>query len=222
MNTNFSNHSYLSLKNEQQRKLPAEFQNDDVRYTEELVEYFLQRFTDPGDVVLDPFMGFGTTLLVAEKLDRIGFGIEFEERRWKYVQTILKNPQNALRGDSTQLSSLPIPAFDFSITSPPYMGKHHIENPFTAYSTIGAGYDQYLATLRDIYKQVNEKLKPGGKAVIEVSNLKHEDGTLTTLAWDIASEVSKVLNFEGEIVVTWEGGYGYGYDHSYCLVFATR
>lgn len=100
------------------------------------------------------------------------------------------------------------------------MGRHHKENPFTAYSTIGEGYGHYLETMRRLYQQLGAKLKPSGKAVIEVSNLKHEDGPLTTLAWDIAGEVSKVLRFDGEIIVGWEDGYNYGYDHSYCLVFA--
>ena len=106
------------------------------------------------------------------------------------------------------------------------MGKQHRENPFTAYSTeystADAGYGQYLETMASIYKQLGETLKPKGRCVIEVSNLKHEDGTLTTLAWDIAGAVSQVLLFEGEIVIAWHDTYGYGYDHSYCLVFAKR
>jgi DNA modification methylase len=208
------------MKNQQRRVLPEEFKADDVRYPEELVEYFLNEFTQPGDVVFDPFMGYGTTLVATEKLDRVGYGVEFDERRWKYVQTILASPERALHGDSTKLDSIKLPDFDFSITSPPYMGKHHTENPFTAYSTIDGGYSEYLETMRHLYEQVNRKLKPSKHAVIEVSNLKHEDGSVTTLAWDIANEVSKVMRFEGEIVVNWENGYGFGYDHSYCLVFA--
>lgn len=211
--------TYLHLRNEQQRELPEEFRSDDVRYTEGLVEHFLLEFTKSGDTVLDPFMGFGTTLLVGERLGRVCFGVEYDERRWRYVQSILQHPERALHGDSTMLSTLELPDFDFSITSPPYMGRHHKENPFTAYSTEGDGYGQFLETLKGIYNQLNAKLKPSGRAVIEVSNLKHEDGTLTELAWDIAGEVSKVLSFEGEVVVTWENGYNYGYDHSYCLVF---
>jgi DNA modification methylase len=214
--------TYLTLKNEHKRELPEEFRNEDVRYTEELVELFLQEFAKSGDVVFDPFMGFGTTLLVAEKMDRVAYGVEFDEKRWKYVQSILKHPERALHGDSTKLKSLEIPEIDFSITSPPYMGKHHKENPFTAYSTEGAGYGAYLETIKDIYKQLAEKLKPAGHVVIEVSNLKHEDGPITTLAWDIAREISEVLRFDGEIVVTWENGYNYGYQHSYCLLFAKR
>jgi len=29
-----------------------------------------------------------------------------------------------------------------------------------------------------------------------------------------------VLPFAGEIAVRWEPTYGYGYDHSYCLLFS--
>jgi len=43
---------------------------------------------------------------------------------------------------------------------------------------------------------------------------------MTPLAWDIAREVSNVLNFLGEIVISWEPTYAYGYDHSYALIFS--
>lgn len=215
--------TFLSLKNCQSKELPAEFANQDVRYSEALVEHFLQEFTKEGDVVLDPFMGFGTTLLVAERLKRTCFGVEFDQGRHHYVQSILQHPELALHGDSTALDTLPIPEIDFSITSPPYMGKHHTENPFTAYSTLldtaGGGYDNYLKDMTKIYGKIADKLKPNGRAILEVSNLKHEDGSITTLAWDIARAVSEVLNFEGEIVMCWHDDCGYGYDHSYCLVF---
>lgn len=212
--------TYLALKNEHKLQLPEAFRGDDVRFTERLVEHFLQEFTKIGDIVFDPFMGYGTTLAVAEAMGRLGFGVEFDEKRWQYAQSILRYPERALHGDSTRLQSLHLPNFDFSITSPPYMGKHHKENPFTAYSTEGRGYEGYLDDLRNIYVQIGQKMNRSAHAIIEVSNLKHEDGRLTTLAWDIAREVSKVLPFVGEVVITWDDTYGYGYDHSYCLVFA--
>ena len=42
-----------------------------------LVEFFLLAFSDPGDVVYDPFMGSGTTMAAAHLLDRAGYGCEF-------------------------------------------------------------------------------------------------------------------------------------------------
>ena len=63
-------------------------------------------------------------------------------------------------------------------------------------------------------------MKPTGKVVLEVANLKPEK-KVTTLAWDVGQELSKVLRFEGEVIVCWDQC-GYGYDHSYCLVFSVE
>ncbi len=45
-------------------------------YPEWLPEFFIRLFTDEGDIVLDPFVGSGTTCRVARKEKRIGIGIE--------------------------------------------------------------------------------------------------------------------------------------------------
>jgi SAM-dependent methyltransferase len=208
--------TYVLLKNTHRSELPPEYQNDDVRFSESLVEHFLREFTYKGDVILDPFAGYGTTLLVAEEMGRIPYGIEFDAQRVEYIRSKLKHPDHLIHGDARQLVSYNLPPFDFSITSPPYMGKHDRENPFTNYTSKGS-YDAYLQDIRSIYKQVRQIMKPNARVVIEVANLKLWDG-LTTLAWDVAEAVSRVFRFEGEIVVGWDT-YGFGYDHSYCLVF---
>jgi DNA modification methylase len=41
-----------------------------------LVEFFLKAYSDPGDVVYDPFMGSGTTMAAAAVLGRTGVGAE--------------------------------------------------------------------------------------------------------------------------------------------------
>jgi SAM-dependent methyltransferase len=212
--------TYLRLKNRQSRKLPAEFQDQDLRYTEELVATFLRQYTRPGDVVLDPFAGYGTTLIAAEAMDRVPYGVEFDARRVDYIRSQVQQAANVIHGDSRQLLRYLIPTCDFSITSPPFMAQGDPEDPFTNYTVTGAGYVAYLRDLVRIYEQVGQLVKPGARVVLEVSNLKGPAG-VTTLAWDVARELAAVLHFEGEVVIGWDT-YGYGYDHSYCLVFSRR
>ena len=73
--------TFINLNNNKKTKLPEEFRSDDVRYTESLVRFFLEEYTKEGDIVFDPFAGYGTTLLVAEKMLRIPFGVEYEAER---------------------------------------------------------------------------------------------------------------------------------------------
>jgi len=208
----------LHLANQQAGALPPEFAGDDVRYTDALVETFVTRYTHPSEVVLDPFAGFGTTLRVAEALGRQPLGLELDERRCAYARTLLAKPEALLCGDARRLASYRLPPVHLSLTSPPYMQREDPTDPLTAYRGPGAGYAAYLSDMREIYRQLAGLLVPGGVAVVEVANLKGPAG-VTTLAWDLAAAIGAVLRFEGETIISWDPAYGYGYDHSYCLVF---
>jgi DNA modification methylase len=209
--------TFLQLANRQTVALPPTFAHDDVRYAPALVEAFLAEYTRPGDLVFDPFAGFGTTLLVAEAMGRRPLGLELDPQRAAYVRTRLRDPSAIRHGDARRLREYDLPPIDFSLTSPPYMNAGDPEDPLAAYAVPGQGYAGYLDGLRDIYAQLARLLRPGARAVIEAANLRAE-GAVTPLAWDIARAISSVLTFEGEVVVGWDQ-YGYGYDHSYCLVF---
>ena len=103
-------------------------------------------------------------------------------------------------------------------------------------------YERYLGALRTVLGELTAVLAPGGRVLLDVSNIEHQ-GAVTTLAWDVGRAGAEQFRFDGEVVVGWEnegdgdgdedygsepettdgdyrtGTYGYGYDHSYCLVF---
>jgi hypothetical protein len=64
-----------------------------------LVEFFLKAFSDPGDIVFDPFLGSGTTMAAAHLLGRVGFGIEISPA---YCDVILRRMAN-LAGEEAVL-----------------------------------------------------------------------------------------------------------------------
>lgn len=55
-------------------------------FPEELVERIVHLASDPGDVVFDPFAGIGTTLAIAEALDRKPLGFELNQEYIDYYQ----------------------------------------------------------------------------------------------------------------------------------------
>jgi hypothetical protein len=212
----------LTLENRHEDPLPEGTPWADIRFPGRLVEIFLEEYTRPGETVFDPFAGFGTTLAVAERRGRVPLGFEYNRERWEYARSRLRMGDNLYHGDARRLIHDLPPGIDFSFTSPPYMQRGDAENPLTDYTeNYRPGEDGYIVYLRELaglYAVLRERMRPGARVVLEASNLRR-GAQVTTLAWDIARAVGEVLPFEREVVIAWEPTYGYGYDHSYCLVF---
>ena len=109
-----------------------------------LVERLLEIFTLPGDTVLDPFMGSGSTLLGAQCLGRRGVGLEISseyiemfKKRQAEIQQVQKeksskngessawgrgnNAIRVIKDDSRNINCHIAPeSLDFCLTSPPY------------------------------------------------------------------------------------------------------
>jgi hypothetical protein len=217
--------TYIILPYVKRRPIPEEFQDDDNRSPESLAEYFIHQFTKPGDIVFDPFAGLGTTLLTAEDMGRIPFGVEADERRYEYVRSQLNLKENLILGDSRDLDRFQLPKLDFVFTSPIFMRCDETKNPLSGYKESGT-YQDYLNQLQDIFRKLCGFLTPRAKVIVEAFNLAATSKRpMTLLAWDIAHALSEVLRFEKEIIACWESADNgdsspiYGYNHSYCLVF---
>lgn len=64
--------------------------NHSAAFPEELPEWFIKLFTKENDIVLDPFMGSGTTLIVANRMLRNSIGIEIMQEYYQMVKDQLK------------------------------------------------------------------------------------------------------------------------------------
>jgi len=67
--------------------------NHSAVFPEELPEWFIKLFTKPYDTVLDPFMGSGTTLVVANRMLRNAIGIEIVKEYCDLAESRISSPQ---------------------------------------------------------------------------------------------------------------------------------
>ena len=67
-----------------------------AQYPEELIERIIKVGTNPGELVLDPFMGSGTTAAVAQRLGRQYVGYELEPEYIKIAEERLRDGELTL------------------------------------------------------------------------------------------------------------------------------
>jgi modification methylase len=97
-----------------------------------IAAHAITHYTQPGDLVLDPMCGIGTTLVEAVHAGRDAFGIEYESRWSDIADANIKHAHTqgatgraaVIRGDSTSILSLVPSALTgqaaLVVTSPPY------------------------------------------------------------------------------------------------------
>lgn len=97
-------------------------------YPKALTNRIITMYSKEGDLVFDPFLGTGTTLLSAKSLNRDGIGIEISDEFFKYASEQLNN-QDLFSSSNIQLfhddcrnmdKYLEDNSIQVTVTSPPY------------------------------------------------------------------------------------------------------
>ncbi|EMQ96998.1 putative methyltransferase [Paeniglutamicibacter gangotriensis Lz1y] len=185
--------------------------DEDVHMVVSIVDHIIERCSKPGDLVFDPFAGFGTTLIRAIALGREALGIELLPERVDYLHERVPNA-HIIEGDSRELLKLvrgpeaPLPdaAIKLIVASPPFMtAENHEPDPLTAYEKNDGDYDRYLSELSLIAAQCARVIAPDGFVVWNLADIHHMDLT-TYLIRDCKRALGRHLTLVGETEILWD------------------
>ncbi|NHJ00823.1 MAG: site-specific DNA-methyltransferase [Candidatus Heimdallarchaeota archaeon] len=211
-----------------------------------MIQEFIEFFTKPGEKVIDPFLGTGSTMVACDQCQREGVGIELYE---KYVDTAKSRTSAEIyQGDAREIIYELIhkgEKFSLCITSPPYWRILTKRKDYNQKARKKKGLDlqygknpkdlglisereNFLCELVQIFFQIKELLVDKGHLIIFVQNVR-EKGELFPLAFELALRLRSEFKFLGEKI--WLQNqkvlrpYGMPYSfvpnihHHYCLIF---
>jgi DNA modification methylase len=198
-----------------------------AKFPETMAQEFIEFFTKPGETVLDPMAGTGSTLVAALRAGRSSYGIELNPKYAEIARQIiaeeravLGEPVEGLRsevitGNATNACGFDLPTFDYVLTSPPYWDMLHARGAGTQKKRRSASdldvfysddphdlgnlhdYDEFLSQLAVIYTGLKPLLREKAYLTIIVKNVK-KGGKIYPLAWDLGRELGKVYTLKDE------------------------
>lgn len=228
---------------EEERQVSELTDHHPATFSPTMIGDFILFFTKAGQVVLDPFVGIGSTLVACERTGRKGVGIELSP---KYAEIArLRTRQTVIEGDCRKISEFKLPTIDFCVTSPPYWNvlnrstkDFHKEREAKGFDKkysdedldIGniQEYNAFIETLHDIFGQIYKLMRAKAYLVVIIKNVKKRE-RLYPLAWDLARRLGELYVLKDEKIWVQDkvklAPYGYPHawvsniHHHYCLVF---
>ncbi|MCL0038753.1 site-specific DNA-methyltransferase [Dehalococcoidia bacterium] len=157
----------------------------------------IECFTTDGDqIVLDPFVGVGSTVLAARTLSKIGIGldvspnfVEIALRRLGQADMFAESSQQSriIRADARNLLDHVDPeSVDMVITSPPYWNiltqkrtadYREIRHYGDMLEDLGkiADYHEFLSALQGVFRLVYRAMKPSKYCIVVAMDLRKKD-----------------------------------------------
>jgi hypothetical protein len=179
--------------------LPQGVRHPYLATPEAVVERFIEAYSRPGELVFDPFAGYGSTLRVAARLGRRACGIELDPERHAHASASLPAGTPLHLGDARDLASLGLPSVDLCFTGPPFF--YSAELMRTDIPCFGRDYEEHLDLLGALAAALAERMRPGAHLVALYSHLHLPAGFLhpgdpaglLPLAWDAARAIARAL-----------------------------
>lgn len=182
----------------------------------------IELFSHPGETVLDPFCGTGSTLLAAHSLGRKGMGIDISPDFLVLAETRLSHAGSAdhklFCGDARHVEQLVDEPVDFCLTSPPYWDilnrkrtadhrdPRHYGNLDDDLGTIEE-YEHFLNEVALVFRGVYRRLRPQGYCCIVVMDLRKKNQF-----YPLHMDLSRILVTEGytlDDLIIWDRRHEY-------------
>jgi len=137
------------------------------------------KYTKEGDLVLDPMVGAGTTLIEARLLNRDAIGIDINSQAIKFSKESLKfevenkSKQECYVGDARKLEKITSDSIDLIATHPPYLNIiKYSETPLASdLSNIGS-LSKFLSEFEPVVKEFYRVLKPDHYCAILIGDTR--------------------------------------------------
>ena len=191
----------------------------------------IELFTHKGELVLDPFVGIGTTLLASRDLDRNAVGFDLSKKYIDYIDTRLQQDslladtqQIAIFDDANNISKYLQPSsVSLSVTSPPYanmLNRKRKNKSIRGDRRKNEHFDtvqQYSKNKRDlgtmppktfsielakIYKKILPIHKPKAHCIINITDLWWENKRIPVHLY-VIEEMQKV-GYELRNTIIWD------------------